>query len=82
MCTLTRRLTLKVQCEKFAQSLHCIYGFAYGFSSQLLYQICVQKTGNTAIVLVLQINMIAHFTILFFLIVLRNFVQTPQVLCM
>jgi len=51
-------------------------------SSQLLYQICVRKTGNPTIVLVLQINnMIAHFTILFFLLLVGKFVQTPQVLC-
>jgi len=38
--------------------------------------------GSLTIVLVVQINnMVAHFNILFLLIVLAEFVQTPQVLC-
>jgi len=41
-----------------------------------------QNTGDSTIVLVVHINnMIAYFTILFVLIVLRKIVQTPQVLC-
>ena len=40
-----------------------------------------QNTGIRTIVLVVQINnMVAHFTILFVLIVFTKFVQTPQVL--
>jgi len=41
-----------------------------------------QNIGDPTIVLVVQIhNIIAQFTILFVLIVLEKFVQTPQVLC-
>jgi len=41
-----------------------------------------QNTGDPTIVCVVHINnMIAHSTILFVLIVLGKFVQTPQVLC-
>ena len=41
-----------------------------------------QNTGDPMIVLVVQINnIIAFFTILFVLIVLGKFLQTPQVLC-
>ena len=41
-----------------------------------------QNTGILTIVLVVQINnMVAHFTILFILIVFAKLIQTPQVLC-
>jgi len=42
----------------------------------------LQNTGDPTIILVVHINnMIAHFTILFVLIVSRKIVQTTQVLC-
>jgi len=41
-----------------------------------------ENTGNPTIILVVQINnMVAHFTILFVLIVLGKFIHTAQVSC-
>jgi len=64
------------------------YGGRYRFCIRIPIIIVIglqnlfQNTGDPTIVLVVHINdMIAHFTILFVLIVLGKFVQTPQVLC-
>ena len=61
--------------KAFSTSLHLWFCIQIPITVSILN--LVQNTGNPAIVLVVQINnMIAHFTVLFVLIVLGKFVQT------
>jgi len=74
VCTLTRRLTLKINVIAFMVLHKDSHHYCYSLPNLF------QNTGDPTIVLVVQINnMIAHFTILFILIVLGKFIQTPQV---
>jgi len=81
VCTLTRRLTLIIG-KTFSTSLHLWFCMNIPITIVIGLPNFFQNTGDTMIVLVVQINnIIALFTILFVLIVLEKFVQTPQVLC-
>ena len=82
MCTLTiRRLALKIG-KAFSASLHLWFCIRIPITIVLGLTNLFQNTGDPTIILLVQVNnMIAHFTILFVLIVLGKFVQTPQVLC-
>jgi len=69
MCTLTRQLTLKIG-KAFSTSLHLWFCIWFPITIVIGLPNLFQNTGNPTIVLVVQINnKIAHFTILFFLIV-------------
>jgi len=61
---------------------HVYIDYSFVIDLPILIAKFVSNTGDPTIVLVVHIkNMIAHFIILFVLIVLGKFVQTPQVLC-
>jgi len=81
-CMVLCATCIQVSCTKFLDRVSRSRNLDRLPSALQTNQICFKNTGNPTIVLVVQINnMVAHFTILFVLIVLAKFVQTPQVLC-
>jgi len=68
--------------KAFSTSLHLWFCIRIPITIVIGLPNLIQNIGDPTVVLVMQINnMIALFTILFVLVVLDKFFQTPQVLC-